>query len=157
MAKCRRVGLYFNYDKPFTRGLKCKHLFDIIAINDYDTEDINNGLMMMIGTTRSAVRGCPTMYLIGVVSGTSINILVDMGATHNIIDINFARLIGLLEQCNDTTILVGSGNEFSCRAASSFNIPLRIDAEVFYIDAFLLDIGNDIDIILGMPWLAGLG
>jgi hypothetical protein len=97
------------------------------------------------------------MYLIGVVSGTGINILVDMGATHNIIDINFARLISLLEQCIDTTIFVGSGNKFSCQAASSFSIPLCIDAEVFYIDAFLLDIGNDIDINLGMPRLAGLG
>ena len=34
---------------------------------------------------------------------------------------------------------------------------LRIDADIFYIDAYLLDIGNDIDIILGTPWLAGLG
>ena len=43
-----------------------------------------------------------------------------------------------------------------CRAAS-FIVPLRIDANVFYIDTFLLDIGNDIDIILGTPWLASLG
>lgn len=44
----------------------------------------------------------------------------------------------------------------SCRSAS-FGIPLHIDTETFYIDAFLLDIGNDIDIILGTPWLASLG
>ena len=38
-----------------------------------------------------------------------------------------------------------------------FNIPLRINTEIFSIDAFLLDTGNDIDIVLGTPWLAGLG
>jgi predicted aspartyl protease len=90
------------------------------------------------------------MYLTGVISGTDIHILVDMGATHNIIDINVARIIGLLEQRIETTILVGSGTATPCRVMS-FIIPLRIDADVFYIDAFLLDIGNDIDIVLGMP------
>jgi predicted aspartyl protease len=37
------------------------------------------------------------MYLTGVVSGTGVHILVDTGSTHNIIDINVARLIGLRE------------------------------------------------------------
>lgn len=83
-------------------------------------------------------------------------ILVDTGTTHNIIDINVARLIGLGEQRIDTTILVSSGNEVSCWA-TSFNVPLHVDAEVFHIDAFLLNIGNDIDIILGMPWLVSQG
>ena len=53
-------------------------------------------------------------------------------------------------------ILVRSGNEVPCRAAA-FNVPLRIDADVFDIDAYLLDIGNDVDIILSTPWLASLG
>jgi hypothetical protein len=78
------------------------------------------------------------------------------GSTHNVIDINVARLIGLREQRIDTTILVDSGNKVTCRVAS-FNVPLRNDDEVFNIDAFLLDIGNDIDVILGTPWLARLG
>ena len=96
------------------------------------------------------------MYLTGVVSGTGVHILVDMGATHNIIDINVARLIGLQEQRINTAILVGSGNEVPSRAVA-FSVPLRIDANVFDIDAYLLDIGNDVDIILSTPWLAGLG
>jgi hypothetical protein len=52
------------------------------------------------------------------------------GAKHHIIDINFARLISLLKQHINTTIL---------------------------IDAFLLDTGDGIDIFLGTPWLADLG
>lgn len=83
-----------------------------------------------------------------------IHILVDTGATH-IININVARLIDLQEQCNNSTILMGSGNNAPYRAAS-FNVPLRNDMKIFYINAFLLDISNDIDIVLGKPWLADL-
>ena len=59
------------------------------------------------------------MYLAGVVSSNGVHILVDTGATHNIIDINVAHLIGLQEQRIDTTILVGSGNEVPYRAADT--------------------------------------
>jgi hypothetical protein len=41
MAECRRSWLCYNYDEPFTRGHTCKHLFDIIAINDYDNDDVD--------------------------------------------------------------------------------------------------------------------
>jgi hypothetical protein len=34
---------------------------------------------------------------------------------------------------------------------------LCIDADIFDIHAYLLDIGNDVDIILGTPWLTNLG
>jgi hypothetical protein len=156
MAERRRAGLCFNCDVPFVRGHKCKHLFDITTVNDYDTDKADSGLMMMIETTHSAVRGSPPMYLTGAISRTGVHILVDTGTTHNIIDINVARIIDLLEQRIETTILVGSGTAAPCRAAF-FSVPLRIDVDVFYIDTFLLDIGNDIDIVLGTPWLASLG
>ena len=96
------------------------------------------------------------MYLAGVVSGTSAHIHVDMGTTHNIIDINIARHISLQEQRINTAILVGSGNEVPCCTAA-FSVPLGIDADVFDIDTYLLDIGNNVDIILDTAWLVGLG
>ena len=37
------------------------------------------------------------------------------------------------------------------------DVPLRIDAKTFQIDAFLLDIGNNSDVILKTPWLANIG
>jgi hypothetical protein len=102
MAKHRRSGLCFNCDGPFTRGHKYTHLFDITVVNDYDNNDddtnVDNNLLMMIGTGQSPVQGHPPMYLAGVVSGTGVHILVDTGATHNIIDINVARHISLQEQ-----------------------------------------------------------
>jgi ornithine carbamoyltransferase len=69
---------------------KCKNLFDITVINDYDTKDIDNSLLMMIGTTQSAVCSSPPVFLARVILGTGIHILVDTGTTHNIIDINVA-------------------------------------------------------------------
>ena len=61
-----------------------------------------------------------------------------------------------MERRINTTILVGSGNEIACRGAC-FNVPLRIDFETFQIDALLVDIGVDIAIILGTPWMTDLG
>jgi hypothetical protein len=72
------------------------------------------------------------------------------------IDINVTLAIGLLEHRINTTFIIGSGNEVPCQAVA-FVVPLWIDAEVFDINAYLLDIGNDIDIIPGTPWLASLG
>ena len=121
-----------------------------------DTADSTNSLLMMINTTQSVVRGSAPMYLAGAILGTGVHILVDIGATHNVIDINVARAIGLLEQRTHTTILLGSGNEVSCRAAA-FSVPLCIDTESFQIGTFPFEIGNNIDVILGTPWLADLG
>jgi hypothetical protein len=39
---------------------------------NYDNDDVDNSLLMMIGTEQSPVRGCPPMYLTGVVSGTGV-------------------------------------------------------------------------------------
>jgi hypothetical protein len=48
MAKQRQAVLYFNCDEPFSCGHKCKILFEITAINDYDQEEADASLMMMI-------------------------------------------------------------------------------------------------------------
>jgi hypothetical protein len=122
MVERHRSGLCFNCDEPFTRDHKCKHLFDIMNVNDYDNDNVDNSLLMMIGTEQSLVHGCPPMCLIGVVSETDVHILEYTGATHNVININVARLISLLEQRIDTTILAGSSNEVPCSAAA-FSVP----------------------------------
>jgi hypothetical protein len=61
MAERCRAGLYFNSDEPFARGHKCKLLFNITAINDYELEEADSSLMMMIGTTHSGVEGASPM------------------------------------------------------------------------------------------------
>jgi hypothetical protein len=82
-------------------------------MNDYNTDDVDYNILMMLGTTQSTARGCHLMYLVGVVLDHGAHILVDTGTKHHIIDINFTRLISLLEQHINTTILVGSSTEVS--------------------------------------------
>jgi hypothetical protein len=53
-------------------------------------------------------------------------------------------------------VLIGSGTELACQGAC-FIVPLRINGRTFQIDAFLLPIGNNIDIILGPPWMKNVG
>ena len=109
----------------------------IIIDNDNDSTDIDPRMMMLIGAPNSAVRGGRTMLLAGAILGQGVQILVDTGATHNVIDSSSARTIGLGEHRITTTVLIGSGTELSCRGAY-FTVPLRIDGETFQIDTFLI-------------------
>jgi hypothetical protein len=65
MVAWRQAGLCFNYDKPFSHGHKCKMLFDITAVNDYDMEEADASLMMMIGRLQSRVQGASPCILRG--------------------------------------------------------------------------------------------
>lgn len=93
------------------------------------------------------------MILAGVILGEGVRILIDTGATHNIIDTNIDRLTSLAKRRITTTILVGSSTELA-RQGACFNISLWIDDEMFQSDTFFLDIGNDTYIIISTPWLA---
>jgi hypothetical protein len=144
----RSVQIYYN--RHSINDYKCENNLTISLTGDTD-----NTFTMMIGTTNVATHRCTPMFLTGVIAGMGVFILVDTGAMHNIIDINVARAIGLWEQRIDTTILIGSGTKVTCRAAS-LSTPLRIDNEVSTIDVFLLNIGKDINVVLGTPWSASL-
>lgn len=72
------------------------------------------GLMIMIGAHDFYVHGWCTMFLAGTILGQDVHILIDTGTTHNILDINFARLANLAERCISTTILVGNDNKIAC-------------------------------------------
>lgn len=111
--------------------------------------------MMLACALNTEVHKGHTIILTGAIPFDRVCILVNTGATHNIIDINIARLTGLTEWRITTTILVGSSSKLACQGAC-FNISLRID-EMFQIDTFFLDIGNDTYIIISTPWLADIG
>lgn len=96
------------------------------------------------------------MFLDGIILGQWVRILIATGATHNIIVINFAKIRDMLERHINTAILVSNGTKITCRSAS-YSVPLRIDTETFHIDALLVDISNNIDVILSMPWMADIG
>lgn len=62
------------------------------------------------------------MFLADVILGQGVRILIDTGATHNVNDINFARIMGIMERRINTTIIIGSGTKITCRSAS-YNVP----------------------------------
>jgi hypothetical protein len=61
-----------------------------------------------------------------------------------------------MERHISIAVLVGNGTEIN-NTSVSFNVPVSINTEEFHSDALLLDMGNDVDIILGTPWLANMG
>lgn len=74
---------------------------------------------MMIGTPKASLCGSSTMFLAGTVLGMDANLLVDTGDTYNIINTNFARLIGLMEQHIRRTTLFGDWEEVTYQGVCS--------------------------------------
>jgi hypothetical protein len=65
MVAWSQAGLCFNCDKSFSHGHKCKMLFEITTVNDYDMEEADASLMMMIGRLQSRVQGASPCILRG--------------------------------------------------------------------------------------------
>lgn len=92
MANRHRTALCFNCNKMFRRGHKCKHLFDIAVVNIYDLEEPN--LMMITSGHAPSIEGSRTKHLAGTVSCHGVRILLNIGTTHNVLDI-FAKMPGI--------------------------------------------------------------
>jgi hypothetical protein len=150
LDKRHRISIQIYYNRHSINDYKCENNLTISLI-----DDTVNTFTMMTGTTNAASRRCTPIFLTGVITSMGVFILVDTGAMHNIVDINVACAISLREQRIDTTILISSGTNVTCQTAS-FSTLLCIDNEVSTIDVFLLDIGNNINVVLGTPWLASL-
>lgn len=60
--------------------------------------------MMIIGKNNSAVQGASAFYLDGILHGTRVRALVDSGSTHNVVNINVARNIGLREERHNPSL-----------------------------------------------------
>uniref|UniRef100_A0A0A9AJ17 Uncharacterized protein n=1 Tax=Arundo donax TaxID=35708 RepID=A0A0A9AJ17_ARUDO len=75
---------------------------------------------------------------------------------HNVIDETLALRLELLVRHIQITITVGSGNHIISRGLCH-NLPLLIEREVFALDAYTFPLPDDTDIILGTPWMCGLG
>lgn len=90
MAKRKCLGLCFNCDEQFSRGHKCKQLFEITIVNDFDDDD-EPSLMVITAGPNGGLQGWCTMRLVGAVFGEGARVVIDTGATHNVVDFSFAR------------------------------------------------------------------
>jgi len=63
MAVQCSVGLCFSCDELLSCGHKCKLLFDNTIVNNYDLEEADDSLMMMISRLHIEVQGASLMYI----------------------------------------------------------------------------------------------
>ena len=97
-----------------------------------------------------------TMKLQGKISGISILLLVDSGATHNFISRKLVEALGWTwEETKSMKILMGDGHATETSGMCK-EIKIETKAGRFTLDVVLFDL-EYINVILGMSWLKTLG
>nr|GMD47253.1 Transposon Ty3-G Gag-Pol polyprotein [Ipomoea batatas] len=101
--------------------------------------------------------GAPrSLRLTGIVHGTSLQILIDGGSTHNFIQPKVAEQLQL-PVCSISAFRVYIGNGDSLRCTQKCDaVPLWLQDHLFTTDLFILPIKGP-DIVLGVQWLQELG
>lgn len=96
------------------------------------------------------------MKLQGKISGISILLLVDSGATHNFISRKLVEALGWTwEETKSMNILMGDGHTTETSGMCK-EIKIKTKSGKFTLDVVLFNL-EDIDVILGMSWLKTLG
>ncbi|WMV35101.1 hypothetical protein MTR67_028486 [Solanum verrucosum] len=102
------------------------------------------------GDTISALR------FTGYIQGSSVNVMLDNGSTHNFIQTHVANFLHLtIETIPPFSVMVGSGQRLPCNGIVR-QVPLMIQGSLLTMDFFVLPIHGS-DIALGVSWLATLG
>jgi hypothetical protein len=65
----QQISIYITFNKHPIHNYKRENKLWISTVNDYDANDVDYNILMMLGTTQSATRGCHLMYLAGAVLG----------------------------------------------------------------------------------------
>nr|GLL37664.1 uncharacterized protein LOC112097934 [Ipomoea trifida] len=101
--------------------------------------------------------GAPrSLRLTGIVHGTSLQILIDRGNTHNFIQPKVAEQLQL-PVCSISAFRVYIGNGDSLRCTQKCDVvPLWLQDHLFTTDLFILPVKGP-DIVLGVQWLQELG
>jgi hypothetical protein len=161
MAQRRTEGLCYNCDEKFVVGHRCKKLF-VLEIADSDDkavdEDIECSALKFVGDTPSIslhtvtgvrTRGYQTMKVYVTIGDAIAIALLDSGSTHNFIDVDMARRVGVpIRPSRGLSVVVANGD----RIAS----PGKAPAQSVHIDLYALPLG-DYDMVLGVQWLGTLG
>lgn len=90
-----------------------------------------------------------TLRLVGTISGQQVLILIDGGSTHNFIQEQLVRKLGL--HCRQTTplrVMVGNGQHLECQQLCT-EIPVEIQTTSFTVDLYVLPISGA-NIVLGV-------
>lgn len=126
-----------------------------------ETEDISDGETELKGMELSL---CPvggltqpqTMKLRGKVLNQAVMVLIDSKASHNFISSKLVENLGLLvETTQPYKVWLGDGNRRQTQGCCR-NLEVQLGDYLFKGEFFLFDLG-EMDMILGVAWLATLG
>ena len=161
-------GLCYFCDQPYGRGHVCPikqtQLFtleipgldEVENINEAEPGDLDEGWTSNEGSlvelnarepcifvnALSGHHGCQTMWIIGFYGKTPLHILIDIGSTHNFIDIVIAEKIGLRKETISTqSVTVADGNNLICTAICK-GFTWRIKETEFQSDVWLIPLGG---------------
>jgi hypothetical protein len=172
MDERRKKGLCYSCDAKWSRGHVCDtpKLFlieeieeDSIIVEEIvekEEEDLGKFFMdQEPEISLNAITGNPnpkTMRMIGIIKGQQVTILIDSGSTHNFVDEQVAKLIGLKSTSkNVIKVRIANGQQISspgkCEALS-----VKVQGNVFQVDLYILPLAG-CDVVLGIQWLRLLG
>lgn len=154
----RQKGLFFQCDKKFVPGHKCKkrQLYMLTVNNDESEETqveerLEDGVQL-IGEealapqlSLNAINGTcsyQTMRVKGHVGTRMLFLLIDSGSTHNLMDNKVAKQLGYtLEPIDELRVTAANGNELTCtEMCRTFQWKMR--GYQFWADFLILPLDN---------------
>lgn len=125
----RKQNLCFNYDEIYHVGHRCKKSFVILVEEDFNEEEVElspeemeeEESEMVVTLNAVAGRKIPnTIKIPGRVGQEKINILINLGSTHNFLDPEIAHKVGC---CSEKThiflVTIVNGSRVECNAKCS--------------------------------------
>ncbi|XP_042013895.1 uncharacterized protein LOC121762165 [Salvia splendens] len=121
-----------------------------------DSVEDENPLISIHAINGSSSRSFRTMRVTGRMGKKALHILIDSGSTHNFLDLQVARKLGLvLTSVTPVFVDVADGNRLECKSMCK-GLKWSLRGTTFSTDVLLLPLGS-CDMVLGIQWLETLG
>ncbi|XP_061376328.1 uncharacterized protein LOC133318356 [Gastrolobium bilobum] len=169
LHKRKELGLCFTCDEKWTSKHICKNKLMLLVGEEEELQDAQEEEEIVwqadnsVGESKDASlhtlsdkNHFRALVFKSALGGRPFSILVDSGSTHNFIQKQLAIHLSLpMSHSHRIRVFLGNGavmySEKKC-----LKVPLLIQGNLFVCDLWILDL-SDIEVILGMPWLEGLG
>ncbi|XP_022024212.1 uncharacterized protein LOC110924519 [Helianthus annuus] len=171
IAQRRKDGLCFKCPERYFPGHKCSppQFLLIVDNEDADPEPVptmtDNAtpdespqpkLMSLSDTAFFGISSNQTLCVTGYISGKLVQILVDSGSTHSIIQPRIASQLQLLTKpIVPFSVVVGNGQFIQCTGYCP-DVQFQVKKTQFQIPFFILPV-EGADVVLGISWLSTLG
>ena len=171
IASRREKGLCFTCDEKYHRGHRCaSRVFLFVAEEDDpplyliepldlipDPPDTHDPSPTQISLNSLEGHIAPeTLHLVGTIDNHQVVLLIDGGSTHNFIQEQLVKQLGL--PCQHTAplkVMVGNGQHLDCYCLCT-DVPIEIQSMIFTADLHVLPISGA-NVVLGVQWLKSLG